>query len=219
MNKYSSTFNYKNYKNDFSISRKKSDINIQFNRVAFIFFVFFFIFLIYSINLIKLGSKHPGTKKNFNKVLFNSLNRADIIDINGKYLAKSVSVTDIGINPKEIINKKKLILSLKYIFPNKNFNEIKKKISKNNFFWLEKNISDEKFEELMKLGDKSIKSEKNLIRIYPQKNLFSHIIGQIDTDNNGISGLEKSQNDKLKSLKIPIQLTLDSDIQYLIEKN
>ncbi len=218
MNKYSSKFNYENYKNDFSYSRKKSDLNIEFNRVAFIFFVFFLIFLIYTIHLIKLGSKHSDIKKNLDKVDAYNLHRADIIDINGRFLAKSVSVIDIGINPKEIINKKKLILSLKYIFPNKNFNEIEKKILKNNFFWLEKNISDEKFEELMKLGDKSIKSEKNIIRIYPQKNLFSHLIGQIDIDNNGISGLEKSQDENLKSLKKPIQLTLDADIQYLIRK-
>ena len=54
----------------------------------------------------------------------------------------------------------------------------------------------------MMLGDKSIKPEEKLIRVYPQKNLFSHIIGQIDDDNNGISGLEKSLDDQLKKIKI-----------------
>ena len=53
----------------------------------------------------------------------------------------------------------------------------------------------------MMLGDKSIKPEEKLLRIYPQKNLFSHIIGQIDDDNNGISGLEKSLDEKLKNQK------------------
>ena len=38
----------------------------------------------------------------------------------------------------------------------------------------------------MKLGDKSITSTEKVLRIYPQKNLFSHIIGQIDDDNKGI---------------------------------
>ena len=46
---------------------------------------------------------------------------------------------------------------------------------------------------------------KNIIRLYPQKNLFSHIIGQIDNDNNGISGLEKSLDDELKKDK-PLKL-------------
>ena len=43
----------------------------------------------------------------------------------------------------------------------------------------------------MKLGDNSIKPEEKVLRMYPQKNLFSHIIGQIDDDNNGISGFRK----------------------------
>ena len=70
----------------------------------------------------------------------------------------------------------------------------------------------------MKLGDKSIKVEKKILRLYPQKNLFSHLVGQIDSDNIGISGIEKSQNTLLRETKIPLQLTLDSDIQFLVRK-
>ena len=45
----------------------------------------------------------------------------------------------------------------------------------------------------MKLGDKSIKPEEKVTSEYILKKiLFSHIIGQIDDDNVGISGLEKS---------------------------
>ncbi len=218
MNKFYYKNVFEKYENDFSFTRKNSDLNIQFNRVAFIFFVFVFIYIIYYIQLTKLGSKSGSIQKNSNKIILSKINRADIVDIDGNYLAKTVSVTDIGIDPKQIINKKKFIINLKYIFPNKNFEKLEKKISNNKFFWLEKNISDEKFEELMKLGDKSIKPEKNIKRIYPQQNLFSHLVGQIDIDNNGISGLEKSQNKRLRNSKKPIQLTLDSDIQYLIRK-
>ena len=52
----------------------------------------------------------------------------------------------------------------------------------------------------MRLGDKSIIPEEKIIRLYPQENLFSHIIGQIDEDNNGISGLEKTLDQKLKEI-------------------
>ncbi len=68
----------------------------------------------------------------------------------------------------------------------------------------------------MQLGDKSIQPEEKLTRIYPDKNLFSHIIGQIDEDNNGISGLEKSLDRDLKQIQEPIELTVDKDIQFLI---
>ena len=75
--------------------------------------------------------------------------------------------------------------------------QLKKRIKKGKFFYFETKISEEKYEKLMQLGDKSIEPRDNLIRIYPQKNLFSHIIGQIDNDNNGISGLEKSLDNEL----------------------
>ena len=218
MNKLYPNIDPKSYVNDFSTKRSKSNINIEFNRVALIFFIFFIIYLIYSIHLIHLGSRTKALDPYKSLDVSGPLNRADIIDINGKYLAKTVSSTNIGIKPSEAINKKKLLLNLKYIFPDKNFNEIENKFKKNKFFYLEKNISDEKYEQLMKLGDKSIKPEKKILRVYPQKNLFSHLIGQIDSDNIGISGIEKSKNNLLRETKIPLQLTLDSDIQFLVRK-
>ena len=85
-------------------------------------------------------------------------------------------------------------------------------------FLFEKKISEENYEKIMQLGDKSIQPEQKIIRIYPEKNLFSHIIGQIDDDNNGISGLEKSLDEKLKNNQSSIKLTVDKDIQFLVRK-
>ena len=218
MDKSYSKIDPNSYVNDFSIKRTKSNINIEFNRVAFIFFIFFIIYLIYSIHLIHLGSRVKAVDPFKSPNIVGPLNRADIVDINGKYLAKTVSTINVGIKPSEVINKKKLLLNLKYIFPDKNFSQIEDKLKKNKFFYIEKNISDEKYEQLMKLGDKSIKPEKKILRLYPQKNLFSHLVGQIDSDNIGISGIEKSQNTLLRETKIPLQLTLDSDIQFLVRK-
>jgi len=203
---------------EFKYSKNKADLDIKFNRVAFIFFVFFVISVIYSIHLIHLGSrKSDHQNKNPSKII-NKLKRADIVDRHGNFLVKTVSSIDIGINPAETINQKKLLLNLGYIFPNKNYELIQSKFKKNKFFWFEKKISDENYEKIMMLGDKSIKSEEKLTRVYPQKNLFSHVIGQIDDNNNGISGLEKSLDEKLKKNKETIQLTVDKNIQFLIRQ-
>ena len=202
--------------NEFFFDKKKSKLNISFNRISFIFFIFFIIFLIYSIHLTHLGFRKINFEANQSKQLENNLYRADIVDRNGKYLVKTVSSIDIGISTKKIIDKKKLILNLKYIFPNKDYKKIKQKMDTKNFFYFEKKISEENYEKIMKLGDKSIQSEQKLTRIYPEKNLFSHIIGQIDDDNNGISGLEKSLDENLKKLQEPIELTVDQDVQFLI---
>ena len=203
------------YENEFSYKKRKTNLNIQFNRIAFIFFIFLIISIIYSIQLLHLGSLKMENKEI--KTIINNRNyRADIIDRNGNYLVKTVSTINVGIKPKDVIDKKHLLLMLNYIYKNKDISKIEKKINRNKFFYLEKNISSKKYEELMLLGDKSISSEESLIRLYPQENLFSHIIGQIDDDNNGISGIEKSFDRKLKQIKEPLMLTLDTDIQFLI---
>ena len=219
MNKLRSKIIIEDYKNKFDYKKKDTNINIEFNRVSFIFFFFFIIYLIYTIHLIHLGSRKSNTEiKDILPTFDNKLYRADIIDINGNYLAKTVKSIDIGIKTSDIIDKQKLLLSLNIIFPNKDFDRIKNQIDKKNFFWLEKKVSEENYEKLMKLGDKSIKPEEKVLRIYPQKNLFSHIIGQIDDDNNGISGLEKSFDEVLRNSKTPLKLTVDKDLQFLIRK-
>jgi len=202
------------YENKFSYKKSKTNLDIQFNRIAFIFFVFLVISVIYSIQLLHLGSLKSDVKTNYTPSIKDY--RADIIDRNGNYLVKSVKSIDIGISPIEVINKQKLLINLKWIFPDKDFAEVEKKLNKNKFFNFEKKISSTNYQKIMSLGDKAIRPEEKLTRIYPQKNLFSHIIGQIDNENNGISGLEKSFDEELKQRKKPLQLTVDTDIQYLI---
>ena len=205
------------FDNEFSFKKNKSNLKIEFNRIAFLFFIFFVISIIYSIQLLHLG----GLKSNIvnTKTLISEKNhRADIIDRNGNYLVKSVRSIDIGINPVEVIDKKKLLINLKLIFPNKDYSKIKKKLNKKQFFKFEKQLSQENYQKIMSLGDKSIRPEENLTRLYPQKKLFSHIIGQIDDGNNGISGLEKSFDQELKDSVEPLQLTVDTEIQFLIRE-
>ena len=218
MNKSKSNLTIEDNENEFIYQKKKTGLNIKFNRVAFIFFIFFIIYTIYSIHLIKLGTLYSKVEKTNTSLINEKLYRADIVDINGNYLAKTVNSIDIGLKTSDVINQKKLLLSLNLIFPNKDFVEIEKKMKQKNFFYLEKKVSEENYEKLMKLGDKSLKPEEKVLRIYPQKNLFSHIIGQIDNDNIGISGLEKSLNELLIKSRKSIRLTVDKDLQFLIRK-
>ena len=97
------------YENEFSYKKSKTNLNIEFNRIAFIFFVFLMISIIYSLQLLNLGSlKNESSNKNIsiNKKDY----RADIVDRNGIYLVKTVSSIDIGISPIEVIDKKKLLI-------------------------------------------------------------------------------------------------------------
>ena len=206
-----------NYENEFSYKAKKSNLNISFNRIAFIFFIFLMVCSIYSIKVLYLGSLNSKIKKIKIEEIKKNF-RADIIDNNGNFVAKTINTLTVGINPSSIIDEKKLLINLQLIFPNKDFTSVKKRIKKNKYFRLEKKLSQNQIERLRLLGDKSIRFEEKIARIYPQQNLFSHIIGQIDDENSGVSGIEKFFDFELKKRDEPLKLTVDADIQFLIRE-
>ena len=206
------------FENDFAKLDNKYDknkLNISFNRVAFIFFIFTIVLLIFSLKAFYLtGKKLP----NNNIIGSNNEIRSSILDRNNNILAKTILTRNIGINPNLAIDKKKLLLNLKILFPDKNYERIKKKLDGNKFFYFAEELDPENYEKLMMLGDKSLIPENRITRVYPQKNLFSHIIGQIDNDNNGISGIEKSFDKNLKEKREDLKLTVDLNLQYLIRE-
>ena len=109
-----------NYENEFSYKENRSNLNISFNRIAFIFFIFLMISFIYSIKVFYLGSLHSKFLQK--KIIQIKINfRADIIDNNGNFIAKTVNTLIVGINPNLIIDEKKLLINLQLIFPDKDF--------------------------------------------------------------------------------------------------
>ena len=210
--------NFFSIENDFDKLEGKYDKNkltISFNRVAFIFFTFVLVLLIFSLKAFYLSGKKLN---NNNGIGLKKEIRNNILDRNDNILAKTIVTRNIGINPNLVIDKKRLLLNLKILFPDKNYNQIEKKLNGENFFYFAEELDPENYEKLMLLGDKSLIPENRITRIYPQKNLFSHIIGQIDNKNNGISGIEKSFDKSLKNLKNDLKLTVDLNIQYLIRE-
>ena len=202
---------------------KSRNVKISLNRTTFLFFVFFSLIFIFSVKLTYLSlSSSPG--KNFfsQKNIKNFIKeRADIVDRNGIILARNVDIYSAGVRPQLVQDKKKFIIKLRLIFPELEINQISKKLNSDKFFYIKKRLTEEEKTKLWLLGSKAIIFDKKQFRIYPQKNLLSHILGQIDDDNLGISGIEKFFDKKLKSKKFinsSLNLTLDSNLQYLIRQ-
>jgi len=193
----------------------KNKLNISFNRIAFIFFTFILVLFIFSLKAVYLtGKKLPQN----NIISSKKEIRNNILDRNGNILAKTILTRNIGINPNLVINKETLLLKLKILFPDKNYKLVEKNLNGKKFFYFAEELDPENFEKLIMLGDKSLIPENRVTRIYPQKNLFSHIIGQIDNENNGISGIEKSFDKNLKNSNNDLKLTVDLNLQYLIRE-
>ena len=220
------SFFFEDYKESEIIYNKKSfnSPKISLNRISFLFFIFFSLMTIFSIKLIYLSL---FTEKNIfsqkNKQSFVNT-RADIVDRNGVILARNTNVYTAGIRPKFIKNKEKFLINLRLKFPELNVNEIEQKLKKGKFFYIgNKRLTERDKDNLWELGlsSKVLEIQKKQYRIYPQKNLFSHVLGQTDEDNKGISGIEKFYNNELgdnTKIHIPLSLTLDSNLQYLIRE-
>jgi len=198
-----------------------SFIKISLNRISFLFFIFFSLLLIFSVKIIYLSllSDKVLISENINRAFIKE--RHDIVDKNGTIITRSIDIYDAGIRPNLIKDKKKILINLKLIFPNIDLKKIKKDLNNNKFFYVKKRLTQDEKNKLWMLGNKSLVFSKRQARIYPQKNLFSHVLGQIDDNNTGISGIEKSFDKELKNKNFEnssFYLTLDSNIQHIIRE-
>ena len=198
---------------------KKSN-NFQ-DRIYLLFFFFFSLILIFSIKIthISLNKKDIFNNKGAKSQFF--LSRRDIVDRNGIIISRNINTFHAAINPKLIKDKKNFLIKLRLNFPDLPIDQIKIKLEANKYFRIKKRIDQIEKERFWALGEKAIKFEPFQARMYTHGDLFSHIIGQVDYDNYGISGIEKYFDQELKSkeqLNQPLELTLDSNIQYIINK-
>ena len=199
------------------------NIKISLNRVAFLFFIFVSLILIFTIKLTYLSLSPDKniytniTKKDILKI------RRNIVDREGSILATNVNLYDVGVRPKLLseFEKKNLIIKLTLLFPEMDLKKFKKNLKKNKFFWIGKRLTPREKDQFWLMGNKAFVFEPKPSRIYPQKNLFSHILGQTDDINEGISGIEKSFENELNNknkINSPLSLTLDSNLQHLIRE-
>ena len=224
-NKNKKSFYFEDYTESEIIHNNKNFniVKISLNRVAFLSFVFFSLILIFSIKIIylSLSPEKNFYSNNIKKVFVKE--RRDIVDRNGSILATNVNLYDVGVRPKLLKKKEKknLLIKLGILLPELDLNKINYRLNNDEFFWLGKRLTPKKKDQLWLIGSKAFVFEPKPSRIYPQKNLFSHILGQTDDTNGGISGVEKffdkDLNNKEK-IKVPLSLTLDSNLQHLIRE-
>jgi cell division protein FtsI (penicillin-binding protein 3) len=205
----------KNQKNKKIIKPKNYE-----DRFYVLFSFFFSLVLIFSISIFSISiqkSNFQGYKKtDYNYPLL----RRDVLDRNGELMARNINSYHAAIKPNLIKNKENFILSIKLNFPKISSIELKKKLEQEKRFYLKRRLTADEKNKLWSLGEKGIVIEPFQSRVYPHGQLYSHILGQIDDDNYGISGIENYFDRELRNsqkIKEPLILTLDSNIQFLIK--
>jgi len=206
-----------NNNNNFNI------VKISLNRVTFLSFIFFSLILIFSIKIIYL-SLAPENVFHNNNIRENFVKkRRNIVDRNDSVLTTNIILYDVGVRPKLLQEKQKknLLIKLGVLFPELDLNKIKRKLNKEDFFSIGKRLTPNEKDQFWLMGNKAFVFDPKPSRIYPQKSLFSHILGQTDDANEGISGIEKFYDEELNNeekINLPLRLTLDSNLQHLIRE-
>ncbi len=146
--------------------------------------------------------------------------RREIVDRNGLVLATSIKTASLVANPTIIRHEHDVAAGLTKIFPQHSVVEFEEKLMRKHvtFMYLERHLTPKQQEAVNNLGVPGLFFEPDIRRVYPYGGLFSHTIGYVDTDNNGIAGIEKSFDDQLQDASFdgPLQLSLDLRIQSML---
>ena len=199
--------------------------------IYFFYFLFFIQFLrLFYINLFYKKILEEKTKNQYLISKISNIMRSNILDINGLFLAKNKESNSLCCS-----SFKNLSLNFLNYLKKNYFNCYKKIIENKNkhFFYIKRKITQADEEFFKNNFESDIFFLKEYERIYPYS-FISPLIGFVDIDMNGISGLEYSLNSiiygdrKIKKdnffeitenesfVKNSIKTTIDANLSYKI---
>ncbi len=144
--------------------------------------------------------------------------RGDIYDRNGFLLATTLKTPSLFVDPSLVTDADALLDNLLKVIPDIDKNKLYKTLhAKNRFGWIARNITPAQQQEILNIGDPSLGFEYEYKRIYPQGQLFSHLLGYTNRDGLGLAGIERSYNDILSAGK-DIYLALDLRLQHVLRR-
>lgn len=199
-------------------------VNVCRNRVFYIIGIFVLIysvivFRIFNVCLVNgIQLKHDAISYYRPKSGIHSpVHRANITDRNGVIVATNLPTVNLQTNPQKVSNAKEIAKKLAEIFDDTSYEDFLIKLTrKSKFVHLKRNITPLQQAKVNALGYPELEFQTSELRVYPQKELLAHVLGNTDIDNNGIAGLEKSLNQRLSSSTRDLRLTIDLGVQYAV---
>ncbi len=186
-------------------------------RIFFSVLVFSFCFssAFCRITYISISSYFEDSSK---VIIKKNITRGNIYDRNGEVLAATVNSKSLYAEAKLIGNADLLSIKLEKIL-NIDKAIIKRKLSSGkNFIYLKRNITPSEHQKIIDLGEIHLKFENEKKRIYPYENSISHLVGFVNIDQNGQTGIERYFNKSLLSSN-DVFLSLDINLQQSIRRN
>lgn len=148
--------------------------------------------------------------------------RAEIVDRNGEILATTLSTASLYADPRVIRQPVEVAEELKRILPDVSEKEIAKRLSSDrSFVWVKRHLTPKQQKLVNDLGVPGLNFEPEFKRIYPQANLFAHVLGYVDVDSKGMAGIERGFEEMLRDEDgrgEPLQLSVDMRVQAILHE-
>jgi cell division protein FtsI (penicillin-binding protein 3) len=143
--------------------------------------------------------------------------RADIVDRNGVLLATTLETPSLFADPKEIGDPHAAAVALAHALPGLDAKDVEQRLaSAKSFVWLRRHLSPREEAAVNRLGLPGLQFMPEGKRVYPEGDLAAHVVGYTDTDGNGLAGVERGLDKRLKQGGAPVTLSLDARVQYIL---
>ncbi|APJ04356.1 peptidoglycan D,D-transpeptidase FtsI family protein [Silvanigrella aquatica] len=144
--------------------------------------------------------------------------RATITDRNGKVLAVSVPSTSLFLLTRKMPKDKETleIVAKQIKVPLQDL--LSYRNDKKNFIWLKRQMTQSEFNQLgsLKKWKLFLDTVDEPKRIYPEKDIASHLIGFVGSDGQGLEGVEKVYNNRLTVKSTKADVTRDARGRYVM---
>ena len=142
--------------------------------------------------------------------------RGRILDRNGRLLAGNLPITVLHANPNEIMNIDAAAARLAPTLSHRSIADLRNLLGKKTkYVELDRQLSPKQHAAILQLGIPGVYFAKGMTRIYPRGQTAAHVLGFVDTDHNGIAGIEKALNTELANGQ-DVTLSLDLGLQTII---
>lgn len=145
--------------------------------------------------------------------------RADIVDRNGVVLATTIRVPGVFADPSLFADRTLAARQLAAVLEGVDAQELTKRFeSGRRFAWIKHRITPSEQAAILELGLPGVSFNAAEHRVYPKERLTAHVTGFVDIDNKGLSGIERSLDQRLREATEPVGLALDVRVQQIVRE-
>nr|WP_255536523.1 penicillin-binding protein 2 [Pacificimonas pallii] len=147
--------------------------------------------------------------------------RAPIVDRNGSDLARSFEAYYLAVKPQQLIgDPAEIAEQIARIIGERDPADIQKKLShRGKWAYVERRVMPRDAQALKALGEPGLEIGREWERVYPNGTLAAHTIGHANADGEGMAGLERQLDERLRDpdrADEPVQLSLDTRVQHVL---